>query len=81
MNIVAKFTSKLNHIHFIVVKRIYKYVRGTVHWGICYQSRAIVNLLEVYTYVDFVVDLIDKKSRLSFVVQMNGGPISWGNQK
>jgi hypothetical protein len=76
MNIVAKFTSKLNHIHFIAMKRIYKYVCGTIHWGICYQSTSIVNLLELYAYVDFVVDLTDKKSRLGFVVQMNGGPIS-----
>jgi hypothetical protein len=29
-----------------------------------------------YTHVDFVVDLTHKKSRLSFVVQMNGGPVS-----
>jgi hypothetical protein len=74
VNIIAKFTSKLNHIHFIGVKRIY--IQGTIHWGICYQSRVIVNLLEVYAYVDFIVDLIDKKSRLGFVVQLNGGPIS-----
>jgi len=76
VNIVAKLTFKLNHTHFISVKRIYKYVRGTVHWGICYQSRAIINLFELYAYVDFVVDFTDKKSRLGFVVQMNGGPIS-----
>jgi hypothetical protein len=76
VNIVAKFTSKPSHIHFAIMKRIYKYLRRTVHWGICYQSKTTVNLLEAYIDVDFLAHLIDKKSRSNFVVQMNGGLVS-----
>jgi hypothetical protein len=48
-------------IHFTVVRRIYKYVHETNHWGLCYQSGISVNLFEAYVDVNFVIDLIDKK--------------------
>jgi hypothetical protein len=50
-----------NHIHFTVVRRIYKYVHGTNHWGLCYQSGIGVNLFEAYVDANFVIDLKDKK--------------------
>ncbi len=51
----------LNHIHFIFVRRIYKYVHGINHWGLCYQSGIGVNLFETYVDANFVIDFIDKK--------------------
>jgi hypothetical protein len=68
-----------NHIHFTVVRRIYKYVHETNHWGLCYQSGMGVNLFEAYVDSNFVIDFIDKKLKTCFMLKMNGGPISWGS--
>jgi hypothetical protein len=43
------------------VRRIYKYVHGINHWGLCYQSGIGVNLFETYVDANFVIDFIDKK--------------------
>jgi hypothetical protein len=58
------------------MKRIYKYMRGIVHWGICYQSETTANLLEAYVDANFVANLINQISRSGFAIQMNGGPVS-----
>jgi hypothetical protein len=46
------------------MKRIYKYLWRTNLWGLCYQSGATVNLLEVYLDVDFESLLIDSEAMI-----------------
>ncbi len=78
---MEKFTFKPNNIHFILMRRIYKYLWGTVHWELPYHIGAIANILEVYLDVDFKGDpyIESQETVIGFVLQMNGGWISWGS--
>jgi hypothetical protein len=51
------------------VRRIYKYVHGINHWGLCYQSGIGVNLFETYVDANFVIDFIDRKIKNMFCVE------------
>jgi len=81
VNSVEKFTFKPSNIHFILMRRICRYLWGTVHWDLPYHIWAIANILEVCLEIDFTGDpyIESQETVIGFLLQMNGGWISWGS--
>jgi len=40
VGVLSKFMSKLGKENWIVVKRVFRYLRGTSDYGLCYQGRS-----------------------------------------
>jgi hypothetical protein len=61
IRMVAIFQSAPKETHVQVVKRIFRYLKGTLDFGLQY-SRSKDFTLTTYTYADWVGSIDDKKS-------------------
>ena len=66
--------------HWKAAKRILRYVRGTVQFGIHYSS-GVTPCLVGYTDSDWAGDPNDRKSTAGYVFTLGSGPISWACKK
>jgi hypothetical protein len=78
---VARFKSKPTKAHCNAVKRIFKYLRGTLDFKLVYGGLTSKAILLAYTDADYAADLDERNSRSGFILYLNGGPICWGSKK
>ncbi|CAB0007815.1 unnamed protein product [Nesidiocoris tenuis] len=62
------------------VKRIMKYLKGTLNKGISFHADSPDDL-EVYCDSDYAGDRSSTKSTSGYVIYFNGGPVSWKSRK
>ena len=79
VNNVSKFTSCPSKEHWIAVKRIMRYIKGTLHHGIRYTR----NNSDLVGYLDasWAGDLDDWRSLLRCIFMLNRSPICWRSKK
>lgn len=78
--LASRFMANPTELHSQVVKRVLRYVKGTVNLGIFYKRRGDEKLL-AYTDSDYAGDINDRKSTSGFVFSMSGGAVSWSSKK
>ena len=64
------------NVHLIAAKKILRYLKGTVDYGIKYDVNQKINL-EGYVDSDWEVSAIDRKSTSGCCFSMGSGMISW----
>ncbi|XP_045797951.1 secreted RxLR effector protein 161-like [Trifolium pratense] len=79
--LVARFMERPTEIHIAVVKRIMRYVKGTVGYGLLYKKTNIEMQLNGWTNSDYAGDLDDRKSTSGYVFMLGEGAISWSSKK
>ena len=53
VGVLRRYMSKLGKEHWTVIKRVFRYLCGTIDHAICYQGRAgPERVLDVYGFVD-----------------------------
>eukprot|EP00253_Pinus_taeda_P022954 PITA_22954 len=53
VGVLSKFMSKLGKEHWTTVKRVFRYLRGTSDYGLCYQGRlGLDRVLDILGFVD-----------------------------
>ena len=77
---MAKFCAKPTQQHWTGVKRIMRYVKGTVHYGILYTKQSSQECVG-YSDADWAGDVNDRRSTSGYVFQISGGSISWKSRK
>eukprot|EP00253_Pinus_taeda_P001949 PITA_01949 len=80
VGLVAWFMQTPHESHWKAAKRILRYVRGTVQFGIHYSAEASP-LLVGFTDSDWDGDLDDRKSTAGYVFTLGSGPITWACKK
>ena len=75
---VAKFTAKPTIDHWTAVKRIMRYLNGTIHCGLRYYGDT---KLVGYSDADWAGDLNDRKSISGYVYKISGAAVSWMSKK
>ena len=73
---VGTFSSKPGKSHWMAVKRVLRYLKGTVNYGIIFKGGERKNLMG-YSDADWAGDRQDRKSTSGYLFQLAGGPISW----
>jgi hypothetical protein len=66
------------------INRIFRYLRGTTSYGLCYQGRpGLDRVLEKHGFVDsdWDGDLDRRRSTRGYVFNLFGGKISWMRKK
>jgi len=66
------------------VKRVFRYLRGTTDYGLCYQGRpGLDRVLDNYGFVDadWAGDLDQRRSTSGYVFNLFGGVINWMSKK
>lgn len=77
---LSRYMSKPTTLHLQVAKRVLRYLRGTVDFGIWYK-RGGTGEVSVYTDSDFAGDIDSRKSTSRYVFLMNGSAVAWLSKK
>ncbi|KAM0961728.1 hypothetical protein ACFX2A_021434 [Malus domestica] len=67
-------------LHFGAVKRIIRYLKGTIHTGINYTANTLFSL-SAFSDSDWAADLNTRRSVTGYVVFLGHNPISWQAKK
>ena len=74
---VSKFISKPGKQHWEAVKWIFRYMRGTIGYGIIFGSQQGDPSVVGYVDSDYAGDMGDRRSTTRYVFTIAGGPICW----
>ncbi|CAB4023016.1 Hypothetical predicted protein, partial [Paramuricea clavata] len=80
VNNVAKFSANPTNEHWTAVKRIFRYLKGTVNYGLLYSENASPDCVG-FSDADWAGDLNDRKSTSGYRFQINGAAVSWRSKK
>jgi hypothetical protein len=78
---VAKFTSEPRTSHWTAVKRIFRYLSGSLHMGISYSGVSSDLTLHGYCNADYAGDYDDRKSRTGYLFLLANGAIAWCSKR
>ncbi|BBN68753.1 hypothetical protein Prudu_560S000100 [Prunus dulcis] len=79
VNQACQFIHNPMESHVMAVKRILRYLKGTIDFGIHFQH-GLLNL-QTYSDDDWAVDPNDRRSILGCIVYLVSSPISWASKK
>ena len=77
----ARFSANPTKCHWTAVKRIMRYLKGTINAGVMYSSQDQNSLLVGYSDADWAGDVDDRKSTSGYVFQISGGAVCWRSKK
>jgi len=75
VSFISRFMSNPTEVHLQTPKRILRYLKGTINYGIFYKKNENKQLI-AYTDSDYTGDLTDRKSTSSYVFMLSGGVVS-----
>ena len=77
VSIVNMYMEKLGKEHQNAVKWIFRYLKGTSEHEILFAGQQGNNLVVGYVDADYVGNMDDSKSTMSFIFTFSGRPICW----
>ena len=77
---MARFSAKPTKQHWTALKRIMRYLKGTIDFGILYRSQGTKECVG-FSDADWAGDLDDRKSMPGYLFQISGGAITWKSKK
>ena len=81
VGILSKYMTKPSQEHWKGVKRILRYIKGTMNFGITFQAKEKTCILTCYSDADWANDTETERSTSGYVFQINGSTISWYSKK
>ena len=77
---VTKFSAQPTKQHWVAVKRILRYLKGTADYGLVFTHNAPGECVG-YSDADWGGDLNDRKSTSGYLFKISGGTVSWRSKK
>ncbi len=77
---LAKFNSCPSRVHWTALKRVLRYLKGTMSYGIQYKKNSGSCVIG-FSDADWAGDVNDWKSTSGYLFQMNGGALTWKSKK
>ena len=79
---VSRFCSRPTKEHWTAVKRIFRYLNGTLNYGLVYEKNEDKNDgLIGYSDADWAGDANDRRSTSGYLFMMAGAAVSWKSRK
>ncbi|BBH09514.1 hypothetical protein Prudu_022027 [Prunus dulcis] len=79
VNTVCQYMTQPSDLHFQLVKRILRYIHGTLDHGLNFTSGSWD--LHAYSDADWASDVNTRRSTTGFVVYLGNNPVSWQSKK
>ncbi|KAL1190679.1 Retrovirus-related Pol polyprotein from transposon RE1 [Cardamine amara subsp. amara] len=80
VSFLSRYMSKPTMLHLQAAKRVLRYLKGTMDFGIWYEKKGKGELL-IYTDSDFAGDVEGRKSTSGYVVLMDRADVAWLSKK
>ncbi|KAG8498357.1 hypothetical protein CXB51_006727 [Gossypium anomalum] len=80
VNKVCQFMHQPLDIHFKAVKRILRYLHGTLDYGLTF-TKTSKPMLEGFSDASWGSDVDDRRSTSGYCVFFSGNPVSWSSKK
>lgn len=80
VSFISRFMDCPTELHFQEAKRILRYLKGTIDFGVFYKKGGSEELI-AYTDSDYARDLDDRKSTSGYVFMLSSGAVSWSSKK
>jgi len=78
---IARFASNPAEDHWIAVKRVLRYLRGTTNLGLTYGSGGHYDKIIGYSDAEYAGDKLDRRSTGGYAFLLAGAAISWQSKK
>jgi hypothetical protein len=80
--LAARYMERPTEMHLASVKRILRYLKGTLSFGMMYRSNVGQNLImQGWTDSDYAGDYDDRKSTSGYVFTMGSSAVCWSSKK
>ena len=76
---LAQYTSNPSSQHWAALKRLLRYVKGTLQLGLIYSGKELI--LQAFSDSDWAGDKTTRKSTGGYVFKIAGSPISWSSKR
>jgi hypothetical protein len=76
---LSRYTSNPSSSHWQAVNRLFKYLKGTMNYGLCYSGSP--SIIEGFSDASWITNLEDHSSTSGWVFLLGGGAISWASKK
>lgn len=80
VSMMAQYNSMPRENHWSCVKRILRYLNGTINEGLIYEGDTSLEVVG-FCDADWAGDSIKRKSRSGYIFILGNGPISWNSVK
>lgn len=80
VSLLSRYMSRPTKLHFHAVKRVLRYLKGTLDYGIWYKRGSAAEL-KVFTDSDYAGDVDGRKSTSGYTFMMSGGAVAWSSKK
>lgn len=80
VSLVSRYMSTPTELYMRAVKRIMRYLRGTVEFGVFYEKGGDEELVG-YTDSNYAGDLNDRKCTSGYVFMLGSGAVAWSSKK
>ena len=80
VSLISRFMANSTELYFATAKRIIRYLKGTLEFGIWYQHEGKSELLG-YTDSNYAGDVDDSRSTSGYVFLMSGRAVTWSSRK
>jgi histone deacetylase 1/2 len=80
VNKVCQFLSQPTDVHWEAVKRILRYVKGTLQTGLCFRKSASTGV-SIFTDADWAGCVDDRRSTSGYAIFVGPNLISWSSKK
>ena len=81
VNVVSRFLDCNGKSHWDAAKRILRYIKATLSYGIMYRGNCDSLIPIGYSDSDFAGDVNTRKSTSGYIFKVCGGPITWCAQR
>ena len=75
VGVLSKYTSRLEKEHWQGVKRILRYIQGTLDFGVIYKAKDITSSLTGYSDANWAGDLDTRRSASGYIFQIEGSRV------
>jgi hypothetical protein len=80
VSLISRFMERPTELHLNVAKRVLRYLKGTMNFGLFYRKGEKQELIG-YTDSDYAGDQDDRKSTSGYVFMLSSGAVSWSSKK
>jgi hypothetical protein len=84
VGVLSRYMSKPGKEHWTVVKRVFRYLRATASYGLCYEGiLRLERVVDIHGFVDadWEGDLDHRRSTRGYMFNLFGGAISWMSKR